>query len=179
MNLKLLFNKLEREKATHNSACDFSDAEINYRKTVMKRMVTLCQLKSGDLIKREDIGFKRVSNVTSESPKLSQIVGKKLITDLGKEDLITRNHFRCTCWALLVVRSNSSRLPGKAFIDVAGMPALSHLIERLKQARSVDKIVVCTTDLSEDDSIEDLALNAGVECYRGENEMSLVEWLEL
>ena len=26
------------------------------------------------------------------------------------------------------------------------------------------------TDLSEDDSIEDLALNAGVECYRGENE---------
>ena len=128
MNLKLLFNKLEREKKLYIIACDFSDAEINYRKTVMKRMVTLCQLKSGDLIKEKTL-VSRVSNVTSESPKLSQIVGKKLITDLGKEDLITRNHFRCTCWVLLVVRSNSSRLPGKAFIDVAGMPALSHLIE--------------------------------------------------
>lgn len=160
----------EGEKAIHSSACDFSDAEINYRKTVMKRMVSLDKLKRGDLIKKEDIGFKRVSNVTSESPKLSQIVGKKLISDLDNEDMITRNHFRCTCWALLVVRSNSSRLPGKAFIDVAGMPALNHLIERLKQARSVDKIIVCTTDLSEDNSIEDLALSAGVECYRGENE---------
>lgn len=39
----------------------------------------------------------------------------------------------------------STRLPGKVLLPIAGKPMLAYLIERLKQASSLDKIVVATS----------------------------------
>ena len=70
-------------------------------------------------------------------------------------------------WATVVARSRSSRLPGKALLDVAGVPALQHLLERLKQAPSIDRIVFCTTILDEDAPLAQLAGACGVAVHRG------------
>jgi spore coat polysaccharide biosynthesis protein SpsF len=49
----------------------------------------------------------------------------------------------------------SSRLPGKVLADIAGKPMLARILERVSAARSLDAVVVATTDLPEDDQLED------------------------
>lgn len=72
-----------------------------------------------------------------------------------------------TCAALLQARMGSSRLPGKVLADLAGKPVLLRIVERLKQCRHVDRIVVATTALPEDDPIAEAAESFGVVCFRG------------
>lgn len=59
----------------------------------------------------------------------------------------------------------SSRFPGKVLAPLMGRPMLAFQIERLR--RSVAEVVVATTELAEDDPIEQLASQMGVRCVRG------------
>jgi glutamate-1-semialdehyde aminotransferase/spore coat polysaccharide biosynthesis protein SpsF (cytidylyltransferase family) len=61
----------------------------------------------------------------------------------------------------------SSRLPGKTIADVAGRPLLLHVVQRVRNARRVDKVVVATTDQSSDDPIAALCQQEGIEYFRG------------
>ena len=61
----------------------------------------------------------------------------------------------------------SSRFPGKMMSDIGGRPALLRLIERLKQATTVESIVLATTRQPVDDPLVQLAETAGVRWYRG------------
>lgn len=74
-----------------------------------------------------------------------------------------------TC-AILVARMGSSRLPGKSLIDVEGAPMMSRLVERVSQAHRLDKIMIATTTLAEDDALEALSRDLGVECFRGSSD---------
>ena len=69
--------------------------------------------------------------------------------------------------ASIEARMGSSRLPGKMLMDVAGRPALSRLLARLRRARTVDEIVLATTDAPADDALAEWAAGEGVACYRG------------
>jgi spore coat polysaccharide biosynthesis protein SpsF (cytidylyltransferase family) len=62
-------------------------------------------------------------------------------------------------------------------LDVAGMPALMHLLERLKQAKSIQRIVLCTTNEAEDDELVGLANLAAVHCHRGQTDDVLARML--
>jgi spore coat polysaccharide biosynthesis protein SpsF len=64
-------------------------------------------------------------------------------------------------------RMGSSRLPGKMLADIAGIPTLGRVIERLKRARTVDEIVVATSSASADDELAKVAEANGVACFRG------------
>jgi spore coat polysaccharide biosynthesis protein SpsF (cytidylyltransferase family) len=61
----------------------------------------------------------------------------------------------------------SSRLPGKVLIEVNGTPLLGHLLDRLSGCSSLDKLVVATTHLAEDDPIKQCCEGRNVACYRG------------
>jgi spore coat polysaccharide biosynthesis protein SpsF len=47
--------------------------------------------------------------------------------------------------AIIQARMGSTRLPGKALMDLCGTPVLQNVIERVRLARHVDRIVVATT----------------------------------
>lgn len=64
----------------------------------------------------------------------------------------------------------STRLPGKVLRPLLGRPMLELLIERLKNAKRLDGIVVATTVVAADDAIEALAGALGVGCFRGSEE---------
>ena len=57
---------------------------------------------------------------------------------------------------IIAARLDSSRLPGKALLDISGRPALGLLLERLRQSESGDHIIVATTDRATDDPIAEL-----------------------
>ena len=61
----------------------------------------------------------------------------------------------------------STRLPGKVLMPILGKPMLELMIERLRRARTLDGIVVATTDGEADQPIADLAERLGVGCFRG------------
>lgn len=69
--------------------------------------------------------------------------------------------------AVLQARTSSSRLPGKVLLPLAGAPMLARQIERLQRARSLDKLIVATSDRAEDDRVASVAIEAGVGAYRG------------
>lgn len=72
-----------------------------------------------------------------------------------------------TTGAFLIARLSSSRLPAKNIKKIMGRPMMEQMIERVRQAESVDKIVITTSDLPSDDPLEELACKLGVNCYRG------------
>ena len=67
-------------------------------------------------------------------------------------------------------RMGSSRLPGKTLKSLHGMPMLGRMIERLKQVRSADVIVLATTNESQDQPVVDLAKEMGIRTYQGSSE---------
>lgn len=52
-------------------------------------------------------------------------------------------------------------------LDLAGAPMLTRQIERLKRARLIDRLILATSDRSEDECVEALARAAGLASYRG------------
>ncbi len=61
----------------------------------------------------------------------------------------------------------ASRFPGKVVQPIAGVPALARMIRRVRQAASLDGIVVATTDKPGDDPVAALAEAEGVAVFRG------------
>lgn len=69
--------------------------------------------------------------------------------------------------ASIEARMGSSRLPGKVLADVHGKPALSRLLERLRQCQLINDIVLATSVAPADDALEAWAATEQVACYRG------------
>ena len=67
----------------------------------------------------------------------------------------------------ITVRLKSSRLKRKALKDICGKPMLVHLIERLKQSKLAEEIVMCTSTNPEDDDLIPYAKDAGIKYIRG------------
>jgi len=68
---------------------------------------------------------------------------------------------------VVAARMGSTRLPGKTLIKVDGRPLLEHLLDRLQVTERLDKIVVATSKLPEDDHIDNYCTQYGAACYRG------------
>ncbi len=64
-------------------------------------------------------------------------------------------------------RLGSSRLPGKALIDVEGKPLLRRLCERMRLSKRADDLVVATSNQPQDQAIEDACRAWGVPVWRG------------
>lgn len=69
--------------------------------------------------------------------------------------------------AVLQARASSTRLPGKVLKPILGKPMLQHQIERIKRAGLVEKLVLATSEGSEDDPVAALGAACGVDVYRG------------
>ncbi|MBI5115299.1 glycosyltransferase family protein [Candidatus Poribacteria bacterium] len=68
----------------------------------------------------------------------------------------------------------STRLPGKVLARIGDSPMLAIIVERLKPSKRIDQLVIATTLLEADDSLEALARELGVACFRG-SESDLLE----
>ena len=69
--------------------------------------------------------------------------------------------------AIIQARMGSSRLPGKSLAEIEKRPMLWHVIDRVKRATLVDRVVVATSTASADDVIEKMCRENDVSCYRG------------
>lgn len=75
---------------------------------------------------------------------------------------------------LIQARMGSSRFPGKVLHDLSGRPMLWQVVQRVRRAKKVDKVVVATTNRAADDPIADYCKTEGIACFRG-NEMDVLD----
>lgn len=77
----------------------------------------------------------------------------------------------------ITVRSGSSRLPQKCFLEINGRTTIEHLIQRVKRSKKAEIIVLCTTESSNDDRLCEIAVKNQILFHRGSAEDKLVRWL--
>jgi len=58
---------------------------------------------------------------------------------------------------LITARLKSTRLPKKILLEVAGKPLIVHMLDRIKRALTIDKIIICTSTNPQDDPLEEIA----------------------
>lgn len=68
---------------------------------------------------------------------------------------------------IVQARTGSSRLPGKVLLLAAGKPMLAHQIDRLRQVRHADQLVIATSEDRKDDAIVEFCKGYGVAVFRG------------
>lgn len=72
----------------------------------------------------------------------------------------------------------STRLPGKILKTVNGKPLLEYQLERVKQVKNIDQIVIATTIEKQDQPIVDFCESIGVDYYRGSEKDVLSRYYE-
>jgi spore coat polysaccharide biosynthesis protein SpsF len=72
--------------------------------------------------------------------------------------------------AIVQARMGSTRLPGKVLAEIAGEPMLVRTVERARLAKTVDDLLVATTQTAADDAVEALCRARGYAVYRGSTE---------
>lgn len=69
--------------------------------------------------------------------------------------------------AIVQSRMNSTRLPGKVLLDIAGQPMLARVVDRARRAKMLDEVVVATTIDPSDGPVEVLCRSRNYPFYRG------------
>ena len=72
--------------------------------------------------------------------------------------------------AIIEARMGSSRLPGKVMLNVNKKPLIHHLVNRLKETNSLQKIIVATTYNKKDDILCEYLKKNKIFFYRGSEE---------
>ena len=80
--------------------------------------------------------------------------------------------------AIVQARMTSTRLPGKVLLDICGKPSLQRMIERIKMATTIDKVIIATTINASDDLIVELCEKLKVEVFRGDEDDVLGRFYE-
>lgn len=58
---------------------------------------------------------------------------------------------------LIQARMGSTRVPGKALLDLAGKPLLWHIVDRMRRVKHIEKIVLATSASPENDVLREFA----------------------
>ncbi|HKP58347.1 MAG TPA: glycosyltransferase family protein [Polyangiales bacterium] len=74
-------------------------------------------------------------------------------------------------------RMHSTRLPGKVMLPLGGKPLLERVLQRVRAAGRVQRLLVATTTSATDDPIVELCIKLGVDYVRGDVEDCLARHL--
>ncbi|MDF2065816.1 glycosyltransferase family protein [Bacillus sp. Cr_A10] len=80
--------------------------------------------------------------------------------------------------AIIQARMGSTRLPGKILKVVNGKTLLEYQLERVKQSRKIDQIIIATTVEDADQPIIDFCEEYGIKYYRGSENDVLSRYYE-
>ena len=76
----------------------------------------------------------------------------------------------------ITVRSNSKRLPNKAYKKINNKYTIEYVILQAKKSKLADSVVLCTTNLPEDDLLCKIAVDNNIQYFRGSEIDKLERW---
>lgn len=69
--------------------------------------------------------------------------------------------------AIIQARMSSTRLPGKVLKPLLGLPSIVFMVQRVRKAACIDRLIVATSTDPSDDALAQVLSEHGVECFRG------------
>lgn len=69
--------------------------------------------------------------------------------------------------AIIAARMGSDRFPGKVLTPIDGTPVLKLVARRLSTSKKLGNIIIATSELQQDDAIEQVCVEEDIKCYRG------------
>lgn len=78
----------------------------------------------------------------------------------------------------LSTRNKSQRLPGKALLEIKKKTVTEHLIDRLKTSHKIRKIILCTSDNSDDNILVKIAKKSKIGYFCGSEKDKLDRYLQ-
>jgi spore coat polysaccharide biosynthesis protein SpsF (cytidylyltransferase family) len=73
---------------------------------------------------------------------------------------------------IIQARMNSSRFPHKSMSDLCGAPLIERIIQRVKRAKKIGKIILATTKRKDDDVLVKIGKSNKIDVFRGsENDL--------
>lgn len=79
---------------------------------------------------------------------------------------------------IIQARMGSSRLPGKIIKPLGESVVLNYVVSRCNQVENIDKVIVATSTLPQDDAVEKWCAKNGVDCFRGSEDDVLARYYE-
>ncbi|MFO0752755.1 MAG: N-acetylneuraminate synthase family protein [Thermodesulfovibrionales bacterium] len=156
----------EAEGAMGSSSLEMGENERLYRKKMKKFIVASKELQKGETITPDALDFKRGGG--GISPALAErLAGRAVRRSLAADELLRPEDIELNAVILIAVRMSSTRLPGKALIELEGRTAIEHLIDRLKCARVPKGIVLCTSTHPNDRVLIEIAERNGIKAFAG------------
>ena len=145
------------------------DEEI-YRTNVKKVFVASKNIQKNSRLNKDNLEMLRSPDIGISDYELikDKISNKKIL----KGELISSANFDRKVLAIVVARSKSSRLKGKASLKVGSVSSLEHLFKRLEYCKNnkfIDEYVLCTTEESSDDELVAFTESIGVKVLSAKN----------
>ena len=81
--------------------------------------------------------------------------------------------------AIVQARMGSTRLRGKSLMMLSSYSLLETVIRSVKRNVYISKVIVATSNLEEDNAIEELCVDKGFDCYRGHSSDVLSRFIEI
>ena len=145
---------------------EVTEAESAYRKMFKKTPFALRTIEAGSSITPNDIGF--IKDVEAAMPLSSlELADKKTSRRVTAGQSISLEDVELKVGAIIVARMSSQRMPGKAMRTINGRESIRRVIDRVKKVRSIQDIVLATSDCHEDDVLATVADEESIYCYRG------------
>ena len=91
---------------------------------------------------------------------------------------LTENKDRPRIAAILQARLGSKRLPRKVLAKLKNTPMIQLVIERVKESRKIDDIILATTTCAEDNVLESIGLSLGIKVCRGSVDDVLTRYVQ-
>ncbi|MBZ0156312.1 MAG: N-acetylneuraminate synthase family protein [Alphaproteobacteria bacterium] len=156
----------EAERAMGSNSMSMGENERTYRKRMKKFIVASKDLEKGKPVPPAALDFKRVGE--GITPALAdRISGRVLRRSVAADEPLLPGDIELNAVILIAVRMSSTRLPGKALIELEGRTTIEHLIDRLKGARVPKAIVLCTSTHPNDKVLLDIAERNGIKAFAG------------
>lgn len=173
LNLNELKTGIEKMRMLASTFTDnvlaLSADEMDYRNKAKQAIYAATDLDAGTEILPAHVAMKRQEGAdrVPNFLNLKDILNKRATSAIPANRKLHYADIEHSVVGYILVRSASSRYPGKCYQEVAdGVETLRMLIRRLKKAATVQKWVLCTTADAADDGIENIGKSEGLDVVR-------------
>lgn len=176
--LHMLSSLYDLADATHGSF--ISESEENYLKKSYQAPIARHELVAGRLICLSDLLFRRTNQegltwgeIVSEQSRFS-ILARTIPHNATPRQ---SDYKKANIAAIVACRMKSSRLKEKAILPIRGVSSVERCLRNCLQMKNVDQVVLATSTVAEDRTLENYTLGGLAKFYAGEPEDVIQRYL--
>jgi N-acetylneuraminate synthase len=140
------------------------------RNFAFQTIISVKKIKKGQKLSKANIRILRPGQIKRglEPKFFPEILGKKAAKTIPAGKPITWQDIKGQrAGAVIQARAGSTRLPKKAFAKIAGSTLTEHVIQRTKQAKALESVVVAVPDTEQNRPLIKTASGLGTKAFAG------------